>query len=63
MSDVIPFPTRTPPQQTTDDIVGPALGTNAWACNHCDDEDTRFMFYVSPSGICCWTCHREQTFP
>ena len=60
MSDVIPFPTRVPQQ---DDVAGPAIGTDAWACNHCDDDDAKFMFYIGPSGVYCWTCHREQTFP
>lgn len=61
MSDVIPFPSRTPLSQA--DVVGPAFGIDAWACNHCKDKDTKFMFYVLPTGVHCWTCHREQTFP
>jgi hypothetical protein len=61
MSSVIPFPTRAP--APPEDFVGPAVGTDAWACNRCDDDDTKFMFYVRPSGVYCWTCHHEQTFP
>lgn len=40
------------------DDQGPPIGATAWMCAHCED----FAFYVLPSEIRCYRCHRPQAF-
>ena len=65
-AEVIAFPERTAevePANDDGDGCGPPVGTEAWHCAYCqDDDDAGFAFYITPVDVRCWTCHNPQDF-
>lgn len=64
--NVIAFPVKPVEIEAANDFCdGPPVGSSAWQCLNCADDDqwdVGFAFYVTPDSICCWTCHAVQTF-
>ena len=61
---VIDFPARAVEvEPANDDGGGPPVGSEAWRCAFCqDDDDAGFAFYITPVDVRCWTCHNPQDF-